>query len=255
MVSSVKMAKEELERIISLCLTLEKTGSDPFNLDIKALLNKLRTVLEKSRNLEIFVLDAETLYRIALVIALQHKWLKDRASSLFVDSQLASLKIVSASVRELAAALASCWRPIVSLEQLTRGMVSEGLEYFLSLPTRMSSRPGVSGDELGETVSGSVNLFEERQAIEEEIRRLHGEMLAARDNEGYVDYLSFVKAEGEEKVVERAYITAFLVSEGYAELVKNPLTGEIRLQPFEHKLERRSIASLTTVFRGGGHVG
>jgi hypothetical protein len=136
MVSSVKMAKEELERIISLCQTLEKTGSDPFSLDIKALLNKLRNIADKSRNLEIIVLDAETLYRIALVIALQHKWLKDRASSLFVDSQLASLKIVSASVRELAAALASCWRPIVSLEQLTRGMVSEGLEYFLSLPSK-----------------------------------------------------------------------------------------------------------------------
>jgi len=254
-VSSVRIAKEELERIIALCQSLEKTGSDPFNLDVKTLLNRLRSIVEKSKNLDIIVLDAETLYRIALVIALQHKWLKDRASSLFVDSQLVSLKIVAADVRELASAFASCWRPIVSLEQLTRGMVSEGYEYFLSLPTRTAARAQALGEGVGEVVSAPTNLFEERQVVEEDLKKLHREMLAARNDEGYVNYLAFLKAEGEDKVVARAYLTAFLVTEGYAELVKNPLTGDIWLQPFEQKQERRSVASLVTVFRGDGFVG
>ncbi|MEM2992650.1 MAG: hypothetical protein QW467_05225, partial [Candidatus Caldarchaeum sp.] len=68
---------------------------------------------------------------------------------------------------------------------------------------------------------------------------------------GSVDYLGFVNAEGPSKVVERAFLTAFVVSEGYADLKKNPLTGEIRIIPYTEKVKRSSVSSLVVTVKGG----
>ncbi|MDW7977211.1 MAG: hypothetical protein RMH74_00230 [Candidatus Caldarchaeum sp.] len=248
---SLKLAKEELEKLISLCESVAKTGADPYSVDVKNMLMKLRSIVEKADNTELLVLDAETIYRIATVIALQHKWLKDRASSLLIDAQTIALKVLEADKKSLAHAFASSWRPIVSAEQLTLGMVVSGLEYFLSLPTR-GPRPSM-GDQAGlEGVSGDAAWnYSERGLIENDIKRLHGEMLDMRDEEGVVDYKTFVFKDGVEKVFERAYITAFILSEGLAEASKNPLTGQIKLRPFDTKVERRSVASLVVVMKRG----
>ncbi|MEM2236989.1 MAG: hypothetical protein QXU87_03870 [Candidatus Caldarchaeum sp.] len=249
--TSVKLAKDELERLISLCETIAKTGADPYSVDVKAILAKLRSIVERTSDTEILTLDAETLYRVALVIALQHKWLKDRASSLLVDTQLIVLKILSADKKSLAQALVSSWRPIVSAEQLTRGMVAMGLEYFLSLPTRNLKSSATT--EIGPEVDfrQALNTFSQREEIELELKKLHSEMLASRDENGEVDYASFISREGVEKTVERAYLTAFIVSEGLAEVVRNPITGKVTLKPFESKAERRNVASMVIVLKEG----
>lgn len=248
------MAREELERLIALCETVAKTGTDPYNVDIKSMLAKLRSILEKARNTEILVLDAETLYKIALVVALQHKWLKDRAASLFVDSQIIGLKILSADRKSLAAALVNSWRPIVSSEQLTVYMFAKGLEHFHGLPSRAFGRSAetVAVNEYG--VTWLPEVFHMRDFVEEELKKIHSEMLELRNDSGKIDYVAFVSREGIEKVYERAYLTAFVVSEGLAELSKNPLTGEITLIPYESKRHRKDVASLVVSVQGGGVV-
>ncbi len=249
--SSIKLASEELERLISLCETIAKTGADPYAVDVKSMLSKLRQFLEKADSAELLVLDAETLYRIALVIALQHKWLKDRASSLFVDSQMISLKIMAADKRSLAQAFAQCWRPIVSTEQITLGMVSKGLEYFLSLPSR-GPKTSVLSDELsGVDFSQMIDVVRDRQAVEDELKTMHKEMLEMCGGNGLVNYVKFISKDGPVKIIDRAYLTAFIVSEGLADALKNPLTGEIYLKPYEKKTERKNISSMVVVFKDG----
>ncbi len=249
--SSIKLASEELSRLISMCETIARTGADPYAVDVKSLLSKLRQFLEKADNAELLVLDAETLYRIALVIALQHKWLKDRASSLFVDSQMISLKVLTADKKSLAQALARCWRPIVSAEQLTRGMFSQGLEYFLSLPSRGPKTAAPSDRLAGVDLSQMIDMISDEKTIEEELKSLHKEMLEMRGENGLVNYVKFISKDGQVKMVDRAYLTAFIISEGLADALKNPLTGEIYLKPYEAKTERKNICSLVVVLRDG----
>jgi len=250
-VTSVKVAREELERLIALCEAVAKSGTDPYNLDVKSMLSKLRSILEKFRNAEVLVLDAETLYRIAVVVALQHKWLKDRANSLFLDSQVIALKIASSDKKSLAAAFVSSWRPILYTEQLTIHMLNIGLEHFLSLPTRGEKTAGEMLPSEGLALENLSKTFSQYERLEEDVRRIHGEMLGARDVDGSVDYLGFVNAEGPSKVVERAFLTAFVVSEGYADLKKNPLSGEIRIIPYTEKVKRSSVSSLVVTVKGG----
>ncbi|MEM1943371.1 MAG: hypothetical protein QXO30_07615 [Candidatus Caldarchaeum sp.] len=249
---SLKLAREELEKLISLCDSVARTGTDPYSLDIKNMLMKLRAIAERFENTDLLVLDAETIYRIATVIALQHKWLKDRASSLFVDAQTIVVKVLEADKKSLAEALASSWRPIATAEQLTLGMAVSGIEYFMSLPSRASWKPSSSETGLGtgETVAGWV--FSERSLLESDMTRLHREMLEQRNEEGVLDYKSFVMKEGVEKVFERAYLTAFLLSEGLAEASRNPLTGQITLRPLEKKVKRGNVASMVVVLKKGG---
>uniref|UniRef100_A0A7C5Y942 Uncharacterized protein n=1 Tax=Caldiarchaeum subterraneum TaxID=311458 RepID=A0A7C5Y942_CALS0 len=252
--SSVRVAKEELERLIGLCETIVKTGTDPYNIDVKALLSKLRSILEKARNTEILVLDAETLYRVALIVALQHRWLKDRAASLFVDSQIIGLKILSADKKQLAAALVGSWRPIVSSEQLTVYMFAKGLEHFHSLPTKQI-RTSTAAEllELPE-FKGLPNEFQQREVVDENIRNIHREMLAMSRDSGKIDYVAFISKDGPEKIFERAYLTAFVVSEGYAEISKNPITGEIVIIPYVRKRNRKEVSSLAITVQDGGKV-
>jgi len=247
------MAREELTRIVGLCESIEKSGLDPFSVDVKALLRKLRRILETTRELDTVVLDAETIYRISLVIALQQRWLLERAASLFVDAQIVGARVLAADIRTLASCLVRCWRPIVSGEQLTKMMVAAGLEYFLSLPTRSREKPQLptdlsqlEPDDARALLSGIAGS----EVVEEELEKMHEEMLGLRGEDGGLDYWDFIGLRGPGERAERAYLTAFVVSEGLAEIRQNPISGITRIYPREGKIQRENVVSLPLTIRG-----
>ena len=246
----VKLAKEELARIIELCESVEKSGIDPFSVNIKELLNKLRRILEMADNLDVIVLDAETLYKISLVIALQHKWLLERAGNLFIDSQIMSAKILAADNKSLALALAKSWRPIVSAEQLTKKMIIEGIEYFLSLPSKIATQ-GKQPQTEYTTLEDTAIQYEliQDELLEQRMRELHRELLHEELSGKRIGYWDFIRREGDEKSLERAYVLAFLVSEGLADLRREPITGEIWIIPYKEKIERNMPASIAITVR------
>ena len=90
-----KIAREELEKIIQICENIEKRGLNPFTINVKDLLSKLRKILEENETLDHLVLDAETMYKVATLIALQHKWLRDSAQALFVDAQMITTRLIA----------------------------------------------------------------------------------------------------------------------------------------------------------------
>ncbi len=245
------ISREELERIIALCESIENKGLDPFSVNVKELLMKLRRILEEYKDLDIIILDAETLYKIAVLISLQQKWLKERTSSLFIDSQLVSLKITSAEPKQLAAALARSWRPIVRAEQLTLYRLRQGIEYFLMLPPKDRAY-----EKLPATQEDALHIlkgvgYAKDVTLEEEVRRMHESCLMMAGSDGEVDYWSIVKADTFEETVWRAYVLSFVVSEGLAEIKKNPLTGEIKVIPFLSKRKREKVAAFVVSLRGG----
>lgn len=244
------VSREELERIMALCESIERRGLDPFSVNVKELLARLRRILEEQKDLDTIVLDAETLYRIAVLISLQQKWLKERASSLFIDSQLVSLKIASADSKQLAAALARSWRPIVRAEQITPYRLRQGMEYFLMLPPRDRALEKLPPTREGLQITHQIG-YAKGVELEEEIKKMHEACIRMAGSKGEVDYWSLVSAETFEGVVWRAYVLSFLVTEGLADIRKNPITGELKVVPYPSKKKREKITALVVSIKGG----
>ncbi|HDD66863.1 MAG TPA: hypothetical protein ENG52_04490, partial [Nitrososphaeria archaeon] len=115
----VEVSREELEKVIRICENIEKRGLNPFTVNVRELLLRLRRMLEEGGDLDYYVLDAETMYRIATLIALQHRWLREKAQALFVDAQMIETRIIAADKKSIVRAFLKAWRPIISLEQMT----------------------------------------------------------------------------------------------------------------------------------------
>ena len=247
----IEVTREELERIIKLCENIEKRGLDPFTVNIRGLLEKLRRIVEENPNLDHYVIDAETLYRISTLIALQHKWLREKAKALFIDAQMISTRLVAMDKKTLVRAFLKAWHPIISLEQITPQRLRQGLEHFLSLPPRSGSREfgwKITDKEM-ELVKARLEL--EEKAMMEKIKDLHRELLRRfEEQEGALDYWEFIKAKNFDETFERAYLLSFLITEGYVDVKRNPLKNEVKLIPHKEQVKRKSPTSLVINLRG-----
>lgn len=246
-----RYTREEIERIISICENIEKRGLDPFSIDVKELLIKLRGVLEENPDLEYYILDAETIYKIATIIALQHKWLTEKAKSLFIDSQLITSRLTILDKKSIVQAFLKAWRPIISIEQLTPQRLHNGLEYFLNLPPRRGERAygwKLTGKEIE---LSKVYLEKGREEIEEKMKALHNELVEKTRGRGELDYWEFVSKPSMEETLDRAYILSFLISEGYVEVKRNPLKNELKIIPNDGRVPRKNTTSLVINLTGG----
>ena len=71
----------------------------------------------------------------------------------------------------------------------------------------------------------SLGVFTKEQ-FETSLAELHNELLH-RSNGDWVDFRQFIGDESYESKVRRAYLLAFLISEGRALLKTEPLSGQI----------------------------
>jgi hypothetical protein len=240
------LTKEEFIRIINICENIEKSGLDPFSIKVSDLLTRLRKILVKSKDIEEIVLDAETLYKISLLIAYQSKWLKQKASSLFIDYQLLAIKLSASSIEDIVSAFLKAWNPIISLEQITQYRLRQGIEYFISLPTREKKTifsEKLSEKELNETIK--KQLIEEK-LFEENLEKIYQELLEKATKEE-VNYWDFIIRKEFKEIIERAYLLSFLISTGRVKVKIDPLSEKIIIKPLERKIENKITSSLPIV--------
>jgi len=244
-----KIAREELEKIIQICENIEKRGLNPFTINVKDLLSKLRKILEENETLDHLVLDAETMYKVATLIALQHKWLRDSAQALFVDAQMITTRLIAMDKKSIVRAFLKAWRPIVSLEQITPHRLRQGIEHFLSLPPRSGERTW--GWKISEREVEMVKAkLKQEEEFDKKLRELREELVREYEERGEVDYWNFIRKDSFEESFERAYLLSFLITEGYVDVKRNPLKNEIKLIPRKRKAERKQPASLVIVMGG-----
>ena len=233
------MGREYLLRVISLCLSVSRRGVDPFEVEVKRILDAIGKYLPEWKLPEDFSLDAETLNWLSSVVELQAAWIKHMSSSLYVDPLLIELKLKALDAESLSGVFARSWRPIVELEQLVPRRVKEAVDYWNLLPPLEGRWPAFEAR--GPLGPGSATEEELRRrgmildrSFEEALEEAWRE-LVKKAGEGRVPFWDFVYADSYGETVRRAYLASFLVTYGYAGLASDPLEGEYYLKPFKER--------------------
>jgi len=242
--------RERLLRIISLCLSVEKKGGNPFEVEVRDVLETLRKYLPSWEALEDFVLDAETLNRISSIVRLQGNWIKHRSSTLFVDPLLIELKVKMLEPSILAGLFRKSWHPIVEMDRLSKRRVSEAIGYWnqlLSLEERLMKLPEASNN-LG--FASIQELIKSRIVSEESfndlLKRFWLELKEKAAEGGRIPYWSFIYAPTYEETVFRAYLTSFLLTYGFATMEVEPVDEQAflipRVEPKEVSLKEQMVS-------------
>lgn len=235
-----KAGREKLQRIIEMLTAIEGHQVDPFMLNVDEILKVIKEYFPDWKKPEDLTLDAETIHHLASVIKLQSEWVKSRSTSLYTDPFLLEEKINQADKDQMLRIFLHGWRPVVELEQISVRSLVEAMRYWETL-VPMSERwkelaPGevstgvVSRDELvRQRVLGDKVFSEELEKFWLELKTA----VAQKGKEGKLQYWDFIGADTYECTVERAFLTSFLITYGYATLEIHPLEELMFIKAFE----------------------
>jgi hypothetical protein len=231
---------EDVLRVIELCKSVESSSANPFDVDIREKIALLKSRLPEWEFLDDLLLDSEAMLELTQIIKLQDEWLKHRASSLYIDPLLIQLKVRLLSKEELIEAFVKSWHPLAQLDQLSPRGLERAFVYWRDLEP-MSERfkqefgnygvkPGIL--EFQDLVD--LKVFTEEQ-FDHTVDELYQQLLNKSDGE-WIDYREFIRDPAFEKKVIRAYLLAFIISEGRASLKVDPLTGTVWIAALGKKL-------------------
>jgi len=218
-------------RVIELCRDVESSSANPFDVDIREKILILKQKLPELEFLDELLVDAEAMLELAQIVKLQDQWLKSRASSLYIDPLLIQLKVKLLPKEALSDAFIKSWHPVAQVDQLSPRGLEKAFVYWRDLvpmSERFKDQFGTYGVRPGlvdysELVS--LGVFT-REDFETSLTQLYDELLRHSNGE-WVDYRQFIGDESYESKVRRAYLLAFLITEGRALLKTEPLTGKI----------------------------
>ena len=232
-----KLGEEHLQRIIDLCKSVEERSLDPFLVDVDDIIAIIREYFPEWKSLDEFSLDAEAINRLASVIKLQSEWVRHRSTSLYTDPFLLEEKIRKLDKEELVGFFLEAWHPIVELEQISPYSLAEAIRYWRGLlplnerwlkTQTVETELGVTSRE--ELIRQSILM---EKAFTEKLKALWEELKSKVGEKGRIHYWDFVGMDTYEETLQRAYMTSFLVTYGYATLEVYRLEEEVYIRPFE----------------------
>jgi len=232
-----RLGKEQLQRIIDLCRSIEERGIDPFLLDVDNVLTIIHKYFPEWENPEELCLDAEAVHQIASAIKLQSEWVKHRSTSLYTDPFLIEEKLRKLSKEEIGTIFLKSWHPIVELEQISPQSLTEAIKYWRNLvplderwqqTEEVHVETGTTTREelLKQQIMGEKEFSKELEAFWQELKR------KAMGKEK-IEYWDFIGAETYEETTKRAYMTSFLVTYGYATLEVDRLEEIVYIKPYK----------------------
>lgn len=242
-----KIGRERLQRIIEMCMAIEAHSVDPFTLNVEDIIKVIREYFPEWQKPEDLNLDAETIHHLASVIKLQSEWVKHRSTSLYADPFLLEEKILQTPKEDMMGIFLHTWHPIVELEQISLGSLAEAIRYWESLIPLSDRWKDYSINEIGTGTATRDELIKQRilgdKVFSEEMEAFWKELKLKVETKGKnekIMYWDFVGAESYEETVQRAFMTSFLITYGYATLEIRPLEEEIFIKPFEKPLAKIS---------------
>lgn len=249
-----RMGRDKLQRIIEMCIAIENHQVDPFTLDVDDIIKMIQEYFPKWEKPDDFNLDSEAIHHLATVIKLQSEWVKQRSTSLYTDPFLLEEKIRQARKEQMVSIFLKAWHPAVEMEQLSLHSLREAYLYWNSLLTLEERWKEL---EVTETAIGSATrsemikerilsdkYFTEEMAIFWEELKL---TTLERGKDGKIRYWDFIGAETYEETIQRAFMTSFLITYGYATLEIRPLEEELFIKPFEKVVEKLVTKQLVSI--------
>lgn len=250
----IKTGREKLQRIIGMCMSVEDRSLDPFLINVEEIISIVREYFPEWENTEDLCLDAETVHRLASVIKLQSEWVKNRSTSLYTDPFLLKEKLTQIEKEEMVEVFLKVWRPVIELEQISLHSLAEAIRYWNSLLPLKERWKEFPPTEVERGFASREELVKQRilreKAFSEELENLWQELKAQvreRGENGKIPYWDFVGAESYEETVQRAFLTSFLLTYGYATLEVYPLEEEMFIKPNEKlttKLSKKQLVSI-----------
>jgi hypothetical protein len=235
-----KIGKERLERIVEMCIVIENHNVDPFTLNIDEIIKVVKEYFPHWQHPDELKLDAETLHHLASVIKLQSEWVKQRSTSLYTDPFLLEEKILQIGKQEMVNVFLKAWHPLIEFEQISLNSLAQGLLYWEALAplgerwkdldVSEVSMGFASRDELiKQGVLGDREFSEELNCYWQELK----DCVAKKGQDGKIQYWDFIGADTYEETVQRAFLTSFLVTYGYATLEIDRLEEQVFIKPFD----------------------
>ncbi len=240
-----KLGREKLQRIIEMCIAIENHTVDPFLLNVDDIIRVVKEYFPGWEQPEEFNLDSEAIHHLASVIKLQSEWVKQRSTSLYTDPFLLEEKITQASKDEMISVFLGAWHPLVEFEQISVHSLADAMRYWDALVPLKERWKELYASEVGIGTTSRDELIRERilgdKVFSEELEGFWQELrvkTAEKGSEGKMLYWDFVGAETYEETVQRAFLTSFLLTYGYATLEIHRLEEQIFIQPFDKPQEK-----------------
>ena len=249
-----KLGKEKLERIIEMCLAIENHAVEPFTLNVDEIIKIVHEYFPNWENPDELKLDAEALHHLASVIKMQSEWVKQRSNSLYTDPFLLEEKIRQTSKLGMVDVFLGAWSPIIEFEQLSLHSLAQGLLYWNALAP-MGDRwkdieisevamGSVSRDELvKQRVLGDREFSEELECYWQELKN----KTAEKSVDGKIAYWDFIGSDTYDETVQRAFLTSFLITYGYATLEIDRLEETVLILPFDKPRKEALTEQSTSV--------
>ena len=224
---------------------------DPFALDVDDIIVTLRNCFPDCESPEEMALDAEAVQYLASVIQNQGNWVKHRSTSLYTDPFLLEEKIQKLNKEELAALFMKAWSPVIEQEQITVPSLAEAMKYWNDLAPidERWQRLGSMQVEAGATTREELvrlKILAEKTFMEE-LETFWNELKQKAGENEKILYWDFVGADTYKETLNRAYMTSFLVTYGYATLELIPLEEEVFIKPFKEVRSGLAEARMVSV--------
>ncbi len=121
---------EEIEKIIQITKDVLERRKNPFEIDVKSLIEKIKEIFPKIKNLEEYLKDSEAIYNLSQVIDMQSNELYYKSSFLYFNPSLLIRKAQHLSFIELGNILAFCLYPILSTNFINTQSLIQAYEYW-----------------------------------------------------------------------------------------------------------------------------
>lgn len=228
--------RKELRELIQTCEAIRGRKFNPFFLDVAQAVGTLRKYFPFWDLLDDHCLDAETIKDLAEIISLQKSQLRYQSSQLYTNPELLERKFSALSVKRLGEIFLKCWHPTVEREQLTVEAIREGLGYWQQLVSYEERRKRLAvGRTVPPTPADLDSMIKSgimtREDFARNLHRLWEELATQTGEEGYVDYWSFVRRETYSETVERAYYVSFLLTYGFARMLREKANMRLKSIP------------------------
>ncbi len=230
---------EEIEEFLELCKKIIEEGKDPFNLDVKEALERLKGLKDSFDDLD---MDSEALWTLTEIIEAQEGWLEKRLGSMLIDPMLVEFRIKGMSREALRALAIRCYHPIATIETFTTARIKEAAGYWRT-------------KEKGKWAFGEESAYEiepiylkelynldilSREEFEKKMDELKRELSGVKS----MDYFDFVKGKNFQETFERAYVLSFLITEGFALLNVDRINEKVEIARAGKKGKKSSSVAI-----------